>query len=390
MKRRTISMLLAACTILANFTGCAEDSGEVDYNLDEQTETRYENKSTIAQFAELEKWEETLAVKDADGKDFTIQIDADIEVPTADHMSVLEVEVLQDEDINYDFASKMAYPVTRYLGFPNVWVDTESDPRIFLNINYLPDDVTSRIEGYTEASYEAESDIFFLSEELLAASREKNVCGLTEEEAEMLAQEFLEESGFQMYQKSEISDLLWTCTSDNEERYINDGYKITFELADDVGIFMGPQELEYNEWGNLFPEKMHSLAVRLEVYVVDEGVIDLRIYNPAEVTNVTKVSSFLPFDSIKSILRNSFEENFEDTYVESEKFSNTQQGLYINSIELIYFRIKTPEKEGSYSYIPAWLFCRRMKVGGEEEKIVYSPVIINAIDGTVIHTEEDC
>lgn len=167
-----------------------------------------------------------------------------------------------------------------------------------------------------------------------------------------------------------------------------DGYMVTFELADDMGILMGENEGDYKEFMDLRSDRIPSLNVCVDVYVADEGVFDLRIENPVRVVNTTKISSFLSFDAIKNILRNSFEENLKKTYVISDAFANTQEKLYINSIELIYFRVKNPEKEGIYSYIPAWRFCRRMKVGGNEEKVIYSPVIINAIDGTVIDLKE--
>lgn len=390
-KRNTTKLFVTVLAASIFLTGC--QSADVDYNLNESqeegTETEQDSLSTLAQFSNLEPWNETFIIKTPEGKDFTVQIDAEIEVKPIDHMSVIEVEILGEEDITYDFGKEMAYPVTKYTGLlPNEWYDLDAEPTTLENIYYLPDDINLRREGYTHAKYYALSEWSLTGEESTAI-KEKNTCSMSQEEAEAVEQEFILKAGFSMYQKADTSDLLWYYSSgDKEDCYIKDGYMVTFELADDMGILMGENEGDYKEFMDLRSDRIPSLKVCVDVYVADEGVFDLRIENPVRVVNTTKISSFLSFDAIKNILRNSFEENFEKTYVISDAFANTQEKLYINSIELIYFRVKNPETEGIYSYIPAWRFCRRMKVGGDEEKVIYSPVIINAIDGTVIDLRE--
>lgn len=390
-KGNTTKLFVTVLAASIFLTGC--QSADVDYNLNESQEegqeTEQDSLSTLAQFSNLEPWNETFTIKTPEGKDFTVQIDAEIEVKPTDNMSVIEVEILGEEDITYDFGEEMAYPVTRYTGLlPNEWYDLDAEPTTLENIYYLPDDINSRREGYTHAKYFALSEWSLTGEESTAI-KEKNSCSMSQEEAEAVAQEFILKAGFSMYQRVDTSDLLWYYSSgDEEDCYIKDGYMVTFELADDMGILMGENEGDYKEFMDLRSDRILSLNVCVDVYVADEGVFDLRIENPVRVVNTTKISSFLSFDAIKNILRNSFEENLKKTYVISDAFANTQEKLYINSIELIYFRVKNPEKEGIYSYIPAWRFCRRMKVGGNEEKVIYSPVIINAIDGTVIDLKE--
>ena len=76
-------------------------------------------------------------------------------------------------------------------------------------------------------------------------------------------------------------------------------------------------------------------------------------------------------------------------YIKNEKFEG-QEDLILNSIELTYFRVQDKEKEGYYSYIPVWRICRQAKLGNEiMEETVYNPVLINAIDGTIINLREE-
>ncbi len=86
MKRKSISILLAACMVLTRFTGCAGESREnVDYGLEENS-TEGVIGSTLAQFANEEKWTENFTVTKADGLTMEVQIDAEIRIPSADHI----------------------------------------------------------------------------------------------------------------------------------------------------------------------------------------------------------------------------------------------------------------------------------------------------------------
>lgn len=54
-------------------------------------------------------------------------------------------------------------------------------------------------------------------------------------------------------------------------------------------------------------------------------------------------------------------------------------GNGFNAMELIYFRMKNVDEPGSYSYVPVWRLCN------ESEYSYDNPILVNAIDGTVIH-----
>jgi hypothetical protein len=123
MKRKLliqcISIGLAGCL---SFAGCADKN--VNYDIDGATEAgRFQRgKTGVKQFAGAEAWTDEWTVKTSKGNTAVISIDADIIVPTAEQMSVLEVketgydkkykksmvkQVFDDEEVYYNDISHM-------------------------------------------------------------------------------------------------------------------------------------------------------------------------------------------------------------------------------------------------------------------------------------------
>lgn len=395
MKRKSISILLAACMVLTCFTGCAGESREnVDYNLDDSTqrgrETESENQSTLAQFSNLGSWEEKFTV-DYQGQERPVQIEAEIEIPETDHMSVVEVKVPDVGEEDFDFMEKMAFPVEKEVQTEEDMV-IGADPTVKqLMIRIYPKDFTEAIpEGINR-----DEDTNYTYFSGLEDSGE-NLCKYSREEAEELSKEFLVEAGYLGYEPVETCELNWTgdyVAEDEYSGYYNqrafDGYVVRFSLKDDTGNELSTSETNYSDFLGLSTGMMYSMRSRIDVYVVDEGIMQIDFSDPVQVVGSSSVVSLLSFESVQNIVRAEFQENFEEIYIQNSKFGGNESTVLFNSIELTYFRIRDKEKEGYYSYVPVWLFCRRMKVGGEEEEMIYSPVIINAIDGTVIDLREE-
>ena len=71
---------------------------------------------------------------------------------------------------------------------------------------------------------------------------------------------------------------------------------------------------------------------------------------------------------------------FKPRKTERSTYINFDYILLFQRLELIYFRIKDKENEGCYSYIPAW----RLSGGNDYPQYFENPLLINAIDGSVI------
>ena len=232
----------------------------------------------------------------------------------------------------------------------------------------------------------------------IATGTAKNLCKYSQEEAEELARDFLVEAGYPDYEPVDISGMAWveeslacnkTATVADEQAV--DGYVITFGLADEMGTILADDKglTLYGDYYSLRTGKKYAIRSVIEVYVVDEGIMEANFYNLVRVVKTTPVTGFLSFESIQNIVRKAFQENFEEVYIKNEKFEG-QEDLILNSIELTYFRVQDKEKEGYYSYIPVWRICRQAKLGNEiMEETVYNPVLINAIDGTIINLREE-
>lgn len=90
--------------------GCKEK--RIDYTIEGQTETPRETEQSagtagVGQFADAERWQDSWAAEDAQGKSIKIDVDADIVVPQADQMYVVSVsEPETGESYREDIANR--------------------------------------------------------------------------------------------------------------------------------------------------------------------------------------------------------------------------------------------------------------------------------------------
>lgn len=401
MKRKSICIILVGCMMVSSFTGCSEDKKEVNYNLDSTTEnaseeTKNPNITTLGRFSDLDPWKESFAVEHK-GQEVTVRIDGDVEAPEVDYMSVMEVKIPDVSEETFAFVEDMAYPVEKE-------IITEKDlihsgaveltyPYKVLDINIYPKDIKEAIPDKLIKDDNIYYGAGFLDE------TDKNLCKYSIEEAKKLAQEFLKITGYTGYQVEEIYGVNWWGEPVDAQRDAHlydqplvDGYAVEFGFMPEeecVKAFFNAEDY-YDDFFSLSSGAMYATDSQITLYIMDEGVIRMELKNPVQVVSKTKVASFLSFESVQNILRSSFQENFEEVYIRSDKFSSAQDELLLNSIELTYFRIRDKQRENYYSYIPVWRFCRRMKSNGENiDELIYSPVLINAIDGSIINLREE-
>ena len=93
---------------------------------------------------------------------------------------------------------------------------------------------------------------------------------------------------------------------------------------------------------------------------------------PINITKISKEVELLPLSTIQNIIKDEIIKNGDDYQLDEFKS--------FNKLKLGYARIKDDQKEGCYSYVPAW--CLYMVPGNDMNR---HPVFVNAMDGTLIH-----
>lgn len=215
----------------------------------------------------------------------------------------------------------------------------------------------------------------------------ENDCGISEEEALETAKKFVEQLGLDYPVVSYTRPLLWgtmpayvTEQSEAEDWGI-DGYVFYFDLGvDDLSFVDYGVETDYSDLG-MAADKItqYSMKSQLQVYVTEQGVIQMTASNPVEITGISEGVELLPLETIKDIMREAMNEYWEVLNVSGFR------SMTYDSMELIYFRVSNKEDPGQYSYVPAWRLGYVVKDTVSHQITIRKKVLINAIDGSFIN-----
>ncbi len=233
-------------------------------------------------------------------------------------------------------------------------------------------------------------------------SQPENQCGLSEQEAKELAEEFIRDLGLSYPIYGGAEPLAWwkgTNYRAVNANYLADGYVFFYDFGIDEVSFVasGVQE----NYGNMRKKKevegpQYNMMARLKIYVTENGVIGMRAHNPLELSGMSKEIKILSLDTAKMIMKEQTAENggqfrFDlPDNVYPHKIGEYGFSVLCNKMELIYFRIRDKEIDGSFSFIPAWRLSEQGGWGNAWNGVrIDNPVIINAIDGTVINFYEE-
>lgn len=126
------------------------------------------------------------------------------------------------------------------------------------------------------------------------------------------------------------------------------------------------------------PEGLYDLDDTMTVDVTDSGLIGITMCYPITVEEITEQVELLPVSVVQGIMRQEIVEH-TDRYIDNGRGGS----IAFNALELIYFRVKDGDTAGAYSYVPTWRLSRRSEQGYDH------PVLVNAIDGSVIYLEEE-
>ena len=218
---------------------------------------------------------------------------------------------------------------------------------------------------------------------------DENQCGLSEEEAQELAQSFAEslELDYSVYAGSR--PLCWstgTGFSSMELNYMTDGYVFYFDAGiENLSFVQYGTQGNYRELeGRESDERQYSLRSRMEIYVNENGIIGMRAHNPITIIDVSGGVKLLPMETVKEIIKG---------YGNQSKLlslNDWTEYTGINELKLIYFRVRDKENPGYYSYIPTWRLSYEHDLDEKLNPVnIEKVLLINAMDGSVIELYDE-
>ncbi len=420
--RSKIFIHLLSTGLLAIFgtgllTGCAEKN--VDYNIDGVTESSEVNesagKSGVAQFENETTWNEIWTVSGEGDKNVEVEVDADILLPKTEQMSVVEVKVTE-----IDVEKKERIAKQLFQGEGIYYYDEATDKVGALAEEYIGDEYIGMHDGIMYELYFEKNDtsegwpfnfqrINFRAYQFLDicpkgledatyygglpyGDAPENKCSLSEEEAQKLAREMVEKLGWEYPVLTYARPLIWgndSLSANNYEEWPANGYVFTYDFGvDDVSFTNFGSDWEYANMSftKKDEELQYSTAARIEVYVTDQGVIQMIVDSPVEATGITERVELLPLNTIKELMKEYLEKRYEE-------FRFTPMGvdgeLIFTHMELIYFRVRDKKNPGHYSYVPAWRLSEQIGAAELGNREIRNPVIVNAIDGSLIDICEE-
>lgn len=395
---------MCSCLMMGTLWGCSEK--EVDYVMDTE-DPQEELTGSLNQFEELEKWDETWELTLADGQKADVDINASVTVPEGDAMSVVEVEKITvdaafkeqiltaffgETDVYYhdsqnsdtDVVAEDLSVCNQYLGYRDsvpyyVNFAEDGDPAVEIGVGLSASDPES-LYGRPNVLMDKQEAICFSIGEIDG----DNLCSVDEEEAKEQAERFLHEAGFanQVFLNSEsICWYGWDLDEENQQIddvQVLDGYCFYYSIGvDGIAFRTYGTGMDYSGGSDssmLFDieEIEDDLCDWVEIWVNDSGITGVRIEYPVTVTRVTNQVKLMPLASIQEIMKGEVMEHADRYHF--DEYTN------MTSMELIYFRVRDVDTEGSYSYVPTWRLSRFS---------YNNPVLVNAIDGSVIYLEDE-
>mgnify|MGYP007101875690 FL=1 len=113
------------------------------------------------------------------------------------------------------------------------------------------------------------------------------------------------------------------------------------------------------------------------VCITSKGIYSVDIARQFDVKEI--LSDDVPLISADNVL-DCFEAAMPEA-VKNEKYAD-KKSMRFDRITFVYYPVESPEKNGEYTYIPAWAFT-----GHDQMSTLYSTVYINAMDGSLAGVE---
>lgn len=220
----------------------------------------------------------------------------------------------------------------------------------------------------------------------------ENECDISIEDGEKMARDLLQDLGLEYPVLAYAQPLIWGDSSLSAENIYDwpaNGYVFTFEYGVDGVSFTGAgagydfMYMRNSKEDEVFQYSMTATAI---VYVTDKGVINLHVYSPIETVDISESVELLPLNTIKEIMKEKITTEYEEFRFVYMMEANE---LTFDHMELIYFRVRDTENSKQYSYVPAWRLTEQVGDAVQNNLSIRNPVVINAIDGTLIHVYDE-
>ncbi len=219
----------------------------------------------------------------------------------------------------------------------------------------------------------------------------ENNCTITEEAALEIAEEFVAKTGLEYSVYAFCRPLVWgdapayssIIDKNEQDKWYVDGYVFYFDYGlDGVSFANDGTQDDYRDYIRYATEEekdnlIYSHLSRLEVYVTDDGVVKMMARSPLETIKVSAGVELLPFDTIKRVMREALDSNWERL-----RFDAVAKDY--NGMELIYFRMRDKVNENKYSYVPVWRMSEVMRDEYNNKIDIQNAVLVNAIDGSFV------
>lgn len=207
----------------------------------------------------------------------------------------------------------------------------------------------------------------------------ENTCEMSEEEARQRADTFLNRIGITNQVCYDARGAVWYRLEIDEGNLLMDseelvyGYTFTYGTGvDGVAFSQFGGESNYDIDYEKVTEATYDWGAAAVITVTDEGIVRVSIQYPVTINTVSDQVNLLPLETIQNIMKDEVVNN-------TAAYDGLESHDKFDSLDLIYFRIRDDEHEGCYSYVPAW------RLSASEDHYYYHPVLVNAIDGSVIH-----
>lgn len=388
------AMTIVEAIVIISLTGCS--GKKVDYgNESESKETK--NMSALADIRADSVWKENFTIQTGNGEK-TVYVNANIVVPDFDNMSVVEVENVKiDVDYKkrfldlyfggneYYYHDPDHYTVDELNEVIEDWQKTQDETHsewLEQRLAEYRDKLETAKTTYTVAKDLENCEVFagYKGDDLKdKADETSNEGSKSAASAKKEAGNFLSKLGMQDLVERGECECSWigfNIDSEKENDYQTAAWGyiysyatgidgITFKDGFDMDTYLSVYEANDSDIDDV------TLPDSTLLTVTDDGIIDVQLEYPVNVTQIYKDVELISLKNIEQIIKAEITEN-PDKYDTAATF---------NKLQLSYLKIRSDSEQGKYSYVPAWVLSRM--VDSNEQNAIF----VNAIDGTIINLE---
>ncbi|MBQ9608139.1 MAG: hypothetical protein IJV15_01680 [Lachnospiraceae bacterium] len=253
----------------------------------------------------------------------------------------------------------------------------------FINFSLLPVDVSEFTDGkYEEYTYFYGVEYLYDSdgEFELTADETDNVCYEKKEEFLDMANDFINNKlasfGSMFLFQSYFSEIGFKSV---QVRFFDHSYYDTDFLLDGY-VFMANQQIAdiYPIYlGSAIPASISQWYGSNSILISSKGILcvdDIRIYADycapyAEDTTLIGIDALK--DTFKDIMMNEYDAS-----------KQVMKNVTFKSMEFDYYPLANPENDNEFTYVPVWVINAE-----SNNQMIYSRVIINAVDGSLVYIE---